>query len=190
MPTVQICGVWASYACINWSGGLLKLFACARTLEKEAAPELGGHMRSGKQRRASALPPNIGYVQRFKYEIFTMSIKWTFICNFENLSKVALWVSFEPCRCVCVSVGVLFSRCTIFSTSFTSSYLIKSQWNKNTSLSTQLNHIKTYLSCVLFFCCFQKLWFLCSKTIEALLSILTFSNLERAASPFRSVHKW
>lgn len=29
-----------------------------------------------------------------------MSTKWTFICNIENLSKVTLWVSFEPYRSV------------------------------------------------------------------------------------------
>lgn len=61
MPTVQICGVSASYAFTNWS--LLRLSDCARTLEEEAAPELGGHMKSGEQRRGSVLPPNTGYVQ-------------------------------------------------------------------------------------------------------------------------------
>lgn len=63
MPTVQIGGISASYAFTNWSVGLLRLFDCARTLEEEAAPELGGHMKSGVQRRGSVLPPNIGYVQ-------------------------------------------------------------------------------------------------------------------------------
>ncbi len=63
MPTVQMCGVSASYAFTNWSEGLLRPSDCARTLEEEAAPELGGHMRSGEQRRGSVLLPNIGYVQ-------------------------------------------------------------------------------------------------------------------------------
>lgn len=55
-PTVQICGVSASYSFINWSVGLLRLFDCAWTLEEEAAPELGGHMKSVEQRRGSVLP--------------------------------------------------------------------------------------------------------------------------------------
>lgn len=129
MPTVQICGVWASCVFSNGSGGLWRCFDCARTLEEEAAPELGGHMKSGRQRRGSALPLNIGYVQWFKYEIFTMSTKWTLICNIENLSKVALWVSFEPYRPV--SMPLLFSWCSTCSLT-SSSYLIESWWNKTT----------------------------------------------------------
>lgn len=75
MPTVQVCGNSASCAFTNWSVGLLRLFDCARTLEEEVAPELGGQMKSGEQRRRSVVRPNIGYVQWFKIEIFTMSTK-------------------------------------------------------------------------------------------------------------------
>lgn len=35
--------------------GLLRLFDSAWTLEDEAAPELGGHVKSGEQRRGSVL---------------------------------------------------------------------------------------------------------------------------------------
>lgn len=135
MPTVQICGVWASCVFSHGSGGLWRCFDCARTLEEEAAPELGGHMKSGGQRRGSALPLNIGYVQWFKYEIFTMSTKWTLICNIENLSKVALWVSFEPYRSV--SMPLLFSRCSPCSTSLNLFILFNRVVMKrnNTSLS-------------------------------------------------------
>lgn len=189
MPTVQICGVSASYAFTNWS--LLRLSDCARTLEEEAAPELGGHMKSGEQRRGSVLPPNIGYVQWFKIEIFTVSTKWTFICNFENLSKVALWVSFEPYRSV--SMCLLFSRCAIFSHAF-HHISPQSWWNKNTSLSSLWNHkhICVSFSCCLGFILFfsPRLRFICSRNNQSPPSILTFSNLEKAASPVRSRHKW
>lgn len=67
-------------------------------------------VRQAEKRLCSA--SIIGYVQWFKYETFTMSTKWTFICNFDDLSKVALWVSFEPYRCV--SICLLFSWCNVF----------------------------------------------------------------------------
>lgn len=177
MPTVQICGVSASYAFTNWS--LLRLSDCARTLEEEAAPELGGHMKSGEQRRGSVLPPNTGYVQWFKIEIFTVSTKWTFICNFENLSKVALWVSFEPYRSV--STCLLFPRCAIFSHAF-HSISPKSWWNKNTSLSSAWNHKHV---CVSFSCRLGFIFFLqgsefpAVETIKALHQFWPFPTLRK-----------
>lgn len=44
-----------------------------------------------------------------------MSTKWTFICNIENLSKVTLWVSFEPYRSAFMC---LLFWCIIFSANF------------------------------------------------------------------------
>ena len=49
-PTVQICGIPASCSFANWSVKLLRPFDCARTLEEEAAPELGGHMTSSRDK--------------------------------------------------------------------------------------------------------------------------------------------
>lgn len=104
--------------------------------------------------------PNIGYVQWFEIEIFTMSTKWTFICNFENLSKVALWVSFEPYRYV--------SMCLLFAwSSSTSIFMItKSWWNKNASSS-----LWNQVTCT----------FSLQQTYESPPSALTFPDLEKDA---------
>lgn len=50
------------------------------------------------------------------YEISTMSTEWTFLCNIESLSKVTLWVSFEPYRSVFMCLLLSPDVCILVAT--------------------------------------------------------------------------
>lgn len=114
----------------------------------------------------------IGYVQWFKYETFTMSTKWTFICNFEDLSKVALWVSFEPYRRV--SICLLFSWCNVFILF-------------NQVMMKQKHRYFLHSNALHFHFFFQKLRLsLQSADSQSLSSGLTFSNLEKQPLPLEA----
>lgn len=143
-------------------------------------------MKSGEQRRGSVLPPNTGYVRDLKIEILTMSTKWTFICNFENLSKVALWVSFEPYRSV--SMCLLFSWCTIFSTSLTFHLISPNHDEIKTHLFPHCETTNTFIwvSHAFWFLFSLKLRFLCSRTIKALHQSWPFPTLRKQPLPLEA----
>lgn len=153
-----------------------------------------GRTHEVKQRGGSVLPPNIGYVQWFEIEIFTMSTTWTFLCNFENLSKVALWVSFEPYRSV--SMCLLFSQWSICSAGLTyfilfHQIMMKKWWTKTHAL-LHFETTYTFMHMSFFFLVLfsSEAWISLQHNNQSPPSILTFSNLEKAASPVRSRHKW
>lgn len=120
-----------------------------------------------------------------------MSTKWIFICNFENLSKVTLWVSFEPYRSV--SMCLLFSWCTIFSTSLTFHVISPNHDEIKTLLFPHDETTSTFMwvshafwfYLILFF--LLRLRFLRSRTIKALHQSWPFPTLRKQSPLLEAV---
>lgn len=140
-----------------------------------------GRTNDVKQRRLLCLP-TLDLFSDMKIEMFTMSTTWSFICNFENLSKVAHWVSFEPKR--------LLSTCLLFSP-FQLLYLIIIHPLRIKKIELTLSHYFetfTYITLAFyFFSSLDSFFFFCYKVLHQL---WPFPTLTKAALPVRGRHKW
>lgn len=133
-----------------------------------------GRTNDVKQRRLLCLP-TLDLFSDMKIEMFTMSTTWSFICNFENLSKVAHWVSFEPKR--------LLSTCLLFSP-FQLLYLIiihPLRIKKNELTLSHYFETFTYITLAFYF--FSSLDSFFFLLLQSAPSALTFSNLDKSSSP-------